>query len=209
MIEWLSGIVVRKQPGHLILNVAGIGYGIDLTSRAFDAAGSEGDNATLVIRHIVREDDERLIGFASFAERDAFDLLLLVQGIGPRTALDALSTLGLERLVLAISEKEVNTLVRIPGVGKKTAERMVLELASKVEVLRIEVGAALTTPGVATTSSLNTENIPSVREAMAALEALGCKPQVARRAALKALEILGPKAPVTDLIREGLKHRHA
>jgi Holliday junction DNA helicase RuvA len=202
VIEYLRGRVLEKSLDHVVLDVNGVGYGVSITAGAFRSLGAEGEAGELFIHTIVREDALQLIGFAARDEREVFRIMLGAKGCGPKMALAALSAMGPARLALAVVERDAKLLAKIPGVGKKTAERMAIDLEAKLKPYAIDVSArAMAGPGAPPSEAGN------IAEAIAALEALGCKPLVARTAIEKAVESLGKDADTTALIKEGLKHR--
>jgi Holliday junction DNA helicase RuvA len=131
MIARLRGDVVEIAPDHLVLDVNGVGYEVFVTTRTADTARLDAP-VTLHVHTALREDALTLYGFASASEKVAFLQLNTVQGVGARTALNALSTLAVDALATAVNGNDLKALCGIPGVGKKTAERMVLELKGKL-----------------------------------------------------------------------------
>jgi len=202
MIEYLRGIVIEKSDAHAILDVNGVGYGVEVTAAA-SASLSRGEEGELHTYLYVQEGVMRLYGFYSRQERELFEVFIGTSGIGPKTAVAILSSIEMATFARAILQGDLKTLTKIPGIGKKTAERLAVELRDKMKYyLNVEA------PVVAGGSGESAAASDPLREAIEALEALGCKPIVAERAALKAAEILGAGATVSDLVREGLKHRH-
>jgi Holliday junction DNA helicase RuvA len=215
MIEFLQGTLLEKTPDHVVLNVQGVGYGVTVTSKTYDHLPAAGKDVSLTIRTVVREESLTLFGFHTPIERDVFDLLLTARGVGPRSAMAALATFGPEDLAIAIVEKDIKTISRIPGVGKKTAEQLALDLEKKLAPLAQAAVArrgssslplAEATPA---TDLDGSDLLPAHQEAAAALQALGCPAGISIRAIAKAREVLGDKAPVEELVREGLKHRRS
>lgn len=132
MIDYLRGQIARIEPDHVVVDVGGVGYRVFCANPyAFRDAGEK--ETTVYIHHHVREDAIQLFGFASREEQSAFRLLLEVSGIGPRVALGALSGGRPEALVAAIVNEDIAYLTRLPGIGKKTAQRMLLDLKDKVK----------------------------------------------------------------------------
>ncbi len=129
MIGWLAGVVRRNDAGLVILDVGGVGYQVHLASRREVAVGS---SLEVHVRTAVRDDTILLYGFLEAEERDFFDQLLATPGVGPSTALAALRTMEMTQLVSAIEAGDVKTVATVPGVGAKTASRIVLELRGKV-----------------------------------------------------------------------------
>jgi len=171
MIARLRGQMIEKMPPWVILDVAGVGYQVEVPLSTFEALPALGEQSILLIEMVVREDAMLLYGFATEREKSLFRLLVKVNGIGPKLALAVLSSLSVDAFVQAIREKNAALLTKIPGVGKKTAERMVLELATAVDSI---VGAFVLN---ATAASLSLNNADSMmrQQAIQALEALGYK----------------------------------
>ena len=131
MIGRLTGVLAAKQPPQILVDVAGVGYELDVPMSTFYNLPALGEKVSLLTHLAIREDAHLLYGFGSEIERAAFRELLKVSGIGAKTALAVLSGLSVNDLSLAIAAQEVGRLVKIPGIGKKTAERLLLELKGK------------------------------------------------------------------------------
>jgi len=192
MITFLKGTLTDALPTQAVIDVNGIGYEVLIPLSSFEKLPALGQAVTLKTQLVVREDSQTLYGFATDDERDLFKLIQSVSGIGPRLALNVLSGMSVVTFKGAIGAGDVKLLSSINGVGKKTAERMVLELKDKV--------------GVAT--ALGQAAAPrdkTIADAAAALEALGTKPAEAQKAAQAAQAMLGPKAAVEELVRAALK----
>src|SRR3982751_5854688 len=134
MIGRLSGVLLEKNPPQLLLDVQGVAYEVDVPMSTFYNLPNTGERVTLFTHLVVREDAHLLYGFASDSERRAFRQLLKVNGIGPRIALAVLSGLSVAELQQAVTLQESGRLTKIPGIGKKTAERLLLELKDKLGV---------------------------------------------------------------------------
>jgi holliday junction DNA helicase RuvA len=132
MIGRLSGILLEKNPPQLLLDVHGVGYEVDVPMSTFYNLPANGEKVTLLTHFVVREDGQFLFGFASEAERFAFRQLIKISGVGARMALAVLSGLSVNDLAQAIARQEVGRLIKVPGIGKKTAERLLLELKGKL-----------------------------------------------------------------------------
>ena len=132
MIGRLTGILLEKTPPQVVIDVHGIGYEVDVPMSTFFNLPALGDKATLLTHFVVREDGQFLFGFGTEGERFAFRQLLKISGIGARTALAVLSGLSVGELAEAIARQEVGRLTKVPGIGKKTAERLLLELKGKL-----------------------------------------------------------------------------
>jgi holliday junction DNA helicase RuvA len=171
MIAHLRGRLFSKQPGQAIVEAAGVGYDVTISVPTFTALPSEGGEVSLYIYTQVREDTLALYGFMERDEKRLFERLITVSGVGPKLAVTILSGLNPERTVAAIRAQDHATLTRIPGVGKKLAERLVVELKEKLE----DLATAPVPAGVAA---------PAAEDVLSALVNLGYQ----RPAALKAIE---------------------
>ena len=132
MIGRLTGILLEKNPPQVVIDVGGIGYEVDVPMSTFYNLPVSGEKISLLTHFVVREDGQFLYGFASQAERFAFRQLIKISGIGARMALSVLSGLSVSDLAQAIARQEIGRLVKVPGIGKKTAERLLLELKGKL-----------------------------------------------------------------------------
>ena len=186
MIGRLTGTLVEKNPPQITLDVQGVGYEVDVPMSTFYNLPATGEKVTLHTHLVVREDAHLLFGFASEAERVAFRQLLKISGIGARTALAVLSGLSVAELSHAVAMQETGRLTKIPGIGKKTAERLLLELRDKM------AGIAAVAPSAAQASTSDILN---------ALLGLGYN----EREAQAAMKALPPDASVSDGIRLALK----
>jgi Holliday junction DNA helicase RuvA len=141
MIAYLTGLLLEKHPNQVIVDVHGVGYDVTIPVSAYSSLPEKGGEVHLHIHTHVREDALTLFGFLSGAEKALFEKLITVSGIGPKVAVNALSGLAAPELAAAIRSGALEQLVRIPGVGKKTAERMVLELRDKLDLAGLPVRA--------------------------------------------------------------------
>ena len=139
MIGKLTGTLLEKNPPEVLVDCAGVGYEVQVPMGTFYNLPAIGERVSLLTQFIVREDAQLLYGFASAPERAAFRQLIKISGVGPRMALGILSGMGVDDLAQAITLQEVGRLVKVPGVGKKTAERLLLELKGK---LGADIGSA-------------------------------------------------------------------
>ena len=147
MIGRLSGTLVEKNPPHILIDCAGVGYEVDVPMSTLYNLPEVGGKVTLLTQFIVREDAQLLYGFGSAHERDAFRLLTKISGVGPRTALSVLSGLSVAELAQAVTMQETGRLTKIPGIGKKTAERLLLELKGKLgDTLASDIGLQRAAP---------------------------------------------------------------
>src|SRR5579864_5798802 len=147
MIGSLRGKLVDKRPNQILVDVGGVGYQVQIPLSTFAALGALHDEANLLIHTHVRQDQFNLFGFSTAREKQCFELLISASGVGPSLALKILSGMGVEDLVPAIRKGDLAQLVLIPGVGKKTAERIVVELRDKLAVVEVrEAGKPATRP---------------------------------------------------------------
>lgn len=186
MIGRLTGTLAEKSPPQLLIDVNGVGYEVDVPMSSFYNLPALGERVTLLTHFIVREDAQVLFGFLTHEERTTFRQLVKISGIGPRTALSILSGLSVTELAQAVSLQEAGRLVKVPGIGKKTAERLLLELKGKL-------GDALATPNAVSSGAQG--------DILQALVALG----YSDRDAAAALKLLPADASVSDGIKLALK----
>ncbi|MBP9945314.1 MAG: Holliday junction branch migration protein RuvA [Vicinamibacteria bacterium] len=191
MIGFLRGVLLHKTPQELLIDVGGVGYKVQAPISTFCRLGDQGAQAQLLIHTHVREDQLVLYGFLTNTELELFEKLISVSGVGPKVALGVLSGIEADDLVHAIRANDVARLTRVPGVGKKTAERLILELKDKI-------GTLLTTTAEPTAPS------PQRSDLLSALRNLGYSPAEADRAATEALR-LQPEATLGELLRGALR----
>ena len=192
MIGRISGILIEKNPPSITVDVQGLGYEVDVPMSTFYNLPATGEKVSLHTHLIVREDGHYLYGFASQDERAAFRQLLKISGIGARTALAVLSGMSVTELAQAVTLQETGRLTKVPGIGKKTAERLLLELRDRLPKM-LATGA--TKVGSGDTAS------DAVSDIMNALLALGYN----EREALGAMKGLTAEVSVSDGIRAALK----
>lgn len=197
MIGLLRGIIREKQPPQLTLDVNGIGYEIDAPMGTFYHLPEVGKEVTLYTHFIAREDGQYLFGFYSKEERSLFRTLLKVNGVGPRLALTILSSIEPNDFVRAVMNNDTESLVRLPGVGKKTAERLIIEMRDKVSAWT----PAAMPPELFAENKTGTRNQIS-SDAISALISLGYKPQEASKAVSK---VDDGKLTSEEIIRNALK----
>lgn len=194
MIAYVEGILAEKTPSRAVIDVGGVGYDLAISLTTYENLPAEGTRAKLLTLTAVREDSIRLYGFYNRAERELFRLLLAVPGVGPKLALAVLSALPVDRFRRAVRSGDTGLLVRVPGIGKKSAERLVVELRGRFEK-EDEEGAPFVGGGGGGVAE----------EARLALEALGFKPDKAAMAVEKAAAKRGNEsATVEELVREAL-----
>ena len=184
MIGRLSGTLIEKEPPQIVVDAAGVGYELDVPMSTFCNLPGEGAQVTLFVHHVVREDAQLLYGFLTKRERETFRAVIRVSGIGPKMALALLSGMSVDDLAAAVEKGEPGLLTRVPGIGKKTAERLLLELRGK-----LPSAGLFAQPGDAR------------GDVLAALLALGYN----EREATAALKAVSPEADVARGIREALR----
>lgn len=187
MIGRLSGLLLSKAPPQVLIDVAGVGYEVDVPMSTFYDLPPAGDRVVLLTHMVVREDAQLLYGFLTESERAAFRELIRISGIGPRMALAVLSGLSVGDLAQAITLQESGRLIKVPGIGKKTAERLLLELKGKL-------GPDLALPAASAASDAQADIVQ-------ALVALGYN----ERDANAALKALPPGVAVSEGIKLALK----
>src|ERR1700685_4562493 len=182
MIAFLRGKLLEKHPNQVIVETAGVGYDVVIPVSTFSALPDSGAEVALRVHTHVREDALALFGFLTREEKTLFEKLISVSGIGPGLAIKVLSGLATPAIIDAIRRGQVEQLVRIPGVGKKTAERMVLELKDKLD--GVEIGALAAAAGVVTKAEPPLGEIE--QDVLSALLNLGCQRAAAEAAVRKA-----------------------
>jgi Holliday junction DNA helicase RuvA len=187
VIGRIQGELIEKNPPQIVVVCAGVGYEIDVPMSTFYHLPRTGENVALLTHQVVREDAHLLFGFLTAQERAAFRQLLKISGVGPKVALSVLSGLSVEDLAAAVAAADAARLTKVPGVGKKTAERLVLELRDRLPMAVTQVrggGAA-----------------PAASDVTNALLGLGYN----EREATAAVKQLPVDLPLTDAIRQALK----
>ena len=192
MIGYLSGVLRVKQAQELLVEVQGVGYEVQVSLNTYFALPEPGETVALHTHFVVREDQQQLFGFSELAERALFRELIRVSGVGPRLALAVLSGMTVADFVRSVRTGDTATLVRLPGVGRKTAERLLVEMRDRLA----DWGAA---------EAVRPAGVPdSLGEAESALVALGYKPAEAARM-LEAVRHEGGLAGSAELIRAALR----
>ncbi len=187
MIGRLTGLLAEKTPPQVLIDVGGVGYEVDVPMSSFYNLPGLGERVTLLTHLVVREDAQLLYGFLTAPERAAFRQLIKISGIGPRMALGLLSGLSVAELTQAVAQQQTGRLVKVPGIGKKTAERLLLELKGKL-------GPDLGLPGAVVVSDAQADIVQ-------ALVALG----YSERDAAAALKALPAEVGVSDGIKLAMK----
>ena len=201
MIGHLTGILMEKQPPEILLDVQGVGYELLLPMTSFYNLPEVGKQTSLFTHLVVREDAHLLFGFSQKTDRSLFRELIKTNGVGPKLALAILSAMSVDEFAYAIEREELSRLVKIPGIGKKTAERLLVELKGKFKEVKTHdffvQGDHLPSVNAETVATIEPSN-----EAVAALIALGYKPLDAEKMVKK---VSKPELSSEQLIREALK----
>ena len=194
MIGQITGIIVSKIAPDVLVDVQGVGYELLVSLSTFFAIPAVGESVTLHTHFVVREDVQQLYGFTERSERTLFRHLIKVNGVGPKMALGVLSGMSANEFAACVHNNDVDTLVRLPGVGKKTAERLVIEMRDRVGSIEASVSS----------TNVHAAQPDLTQEAESALIALGYKPQDAAKMISRVAgdETLG----VEQLIRSALKN---
>jgi len=198
MIFALEGKVVSKSPTEVVIDVGGVSYLVYIPVTVYDKIGDVGSNVKLYTYLIVKDEEMFLYGFSSVEEREFFKLLISVSGIGPKMALAIMSGMSGEELKNSIVQGDVSTLVSIPGVGKKTAERVIVELRDKIAKIEF-AGKPL--------EFISSDQVEVRNEALLALISLGFTRQVAEKAIRLAIKENEKKEfTVEELVKLALRH---
>ena len=185
MIGRISGTLIEKEPPQIVVDACGVGYELDVPMSTFCNLPSEGNQVALFTHHVVREDAQLLYGFLTKRERDVFRTVIRVNGVGPKMGLALLSGMSVDDLASAVDQGQAGLLTRVPGIGKKTAERLLLELKGKLPVM----------------GGLFSDHSDAKADVLAALMALGYN----EREAAAAVKTLSPDVEVAQGIREALR----
>lgn len=200
MIGQVRGTLLEKQPPHLLIEVNGIGYEIDAPMSTFDRLPDVGREVLLYTHFVVREDGHFLYGFFSREERSLFRTVLKVNGVGPRLGLALLSSMSPDEFVRSVIQQDTNALVKLPGVGKKTAERLIIEMRDKLADWSFSSTGTTLPPLKPEEGPRN--HYQAAQDAISALIALGYKPQEASRMVAK---VDDHHATCEDMVRRALK----
>ena len=193
MIGRIRGLLLEKEPPAMLVDVAGVGYELEAPMTTFYELPSIGTEVTLYTHMVVREDAHLLFGFSRASQRSLFRSLLKVSGIGPRVALAILSGMNEQEFALCVSSEDISRITKVPGIGKKTAERLVIEMRDKVEA------ATLLPKSVSATMT----QMDPASEAVSALMALGYKGNEASRLVRN---VSGDDLSTEDIIRQALRN---
>ncbi|MGE8149332.1 Holliday junction branch migration protein RuvA [Pseudomonas frederiksbergensis] len=202
MIGRLRGTLAEKQPPHLILDVNGLGYELEVPMTTLYRLPSVGEPLTLHTHLVVREDAQLLYGFYSKRERDFFRELIRLNGVGPKLALALMSSLEVDELVRCVQSQDTSALTKVPGVGKKTAERLLVELKDRFKAWETVPAMFALVPNQPGGPEAPAPAVTAESDAISALVSLGYKPQEASKA-ITSIKEKGLSSE--DLIRRALK----
>lgn len=197
MIAYLEGKLVEKNPTHLILEVNGVGYSINIPVSTYSSLGEAGQTVKVLTCQQVREDELKLYGFSTKPEKELFELLINVNGVGPKMALSILSCIPVEEFQRSVLEENLDVLTTISGVGKKTAQRLIVELKEKLS--KVDLGER---------KELKEKEmvfVPALDEAIMALVSLGYTKPDAKKALERVVKDTKESLPVEELIKRALK----
>ena len=193
MIAYVRGLLDHKEPNRVIVDVSGIGHEIFVPLSTYQQLPAIGAQVKLHTHHHVREDTMQLYGFLSTEEKEIFEMVLSISGVGAKVALSILSSIPVDAFRRAVAQGDMKALTKIPGIGKKSAERMVLELKDKIGKVQLDERMA---------KILETE---SGSDAVSALLSLGAGQSAAEYAVYRAERLLGKDAKIEDVIAQSLK----
>ncbi len=205
MIATLEGILAEATPNSVIIEINGVGYEVNVPLTTAERLPDLGKKAKLFIRAIYREDTQALYGFSSREDKDLFNVIIdKVSGVGPKIALGILSQHNAETLKAAIATEDVKLLSKCPGIGKKSAERIIVELK---DFMGASLLSSTATSAVKSTTAINpaSATAQNLQDAVAALSALGYKGVEAEKAILKTMKVLGEDTSVEELVKGALQ----
>lgn len=202
MFTYIKGLLVASTPSNAVVDINGIGYVVLTHFKIAEGLPAIGDPVQFYTTFVVREFSHSLYGFLDTQERDIFEVLMNITGIGPKLALSLIGHLSFHELQIAVSNHDLTTLCRVPGVGKKTAERLIVELKDKLP--------ALSHIGKSSLSAQTLENTQSnqARDAMLALINLGYNQNIAQKAIKQSLKEFPEENDLGSLIKRALKYAH-
>lgn len=205
MIATLEGILAEATPNSVIIEISGVGYEVNVPLTTAERLPDLGKKAKLFIRAIYREDTQALYGFSSREDKDLFNVIIdKVSGVGPKIALGILSQHNAETLKAAIATEDVKLLSKCPGIGKKSAERIIVELK---DFMGASLLSSTATSAVKSSTAINpaSATAQNLQDAVAALSALGYKGVEAEKAILKTMKVLGEDTSVEELVKGALQ----
>lgn len=207
MIGRIKGTLIQKDPPIMLVDVNGVGYEIEAPVRVFFELPHDGEEVTIITHMLVREDAQILYGFNNYGQRELFRKLLKVNGIGAKSALAVLSTMSVDEFVAMVQSQDVNGIVKVPGVGKKTAQRLIIEMRDKLgDVAGDDISLPGTGANVARAANLGNMPATAQSEALIALQSLGFRPQEVN---LLIKQIAKDGMTAEEIIRLCLQHKGA
>ena len=198
MIARINGLLIYKSIGHVIVDIHGLGYSVFVPLATFYELPETGQMVTMHIHTDVKDDSINLFGFYTSEEKDVFKLMISISGIGPKLAINFLSGANVRELISAVSKGDLNRLIRIPGIGKKMAERIILELKDKMIKLDSHIAA------VKDVNIVSTDDM--IKDALSALTNLGYKSQSAENALQKIISESSEVMTLEVLLKRALKY---
>ena len=198
MIAYLEGKLIEKNPTHLILEVNGVGYLVNIPVSTYSNLGEAGGMVKVLTYQHVREDELKLYGFSTKPEKELFELLISVNGVGPRLALSILSCVSVNQFQRSVLQEDLDVLTTIAGVGKKKAQRLIVELKEKLS--KVDLGEKVDL------SAKEIVSIPAQDEAISALVSLGYTKLEAKKALERVIKDIDEILPVEELIKRALKY---
>jgi len=195
MIGYLTGKIVVKKPTHIILDVNGVGYRVRITLNTYENLPDIGQTASIHTHLVVKEDALDLYGFFNPSEKEMFELLIGINGVGPKSAQGILSGIQIEDLAEAVRIGNLNRIVAIPGIGKKTGERLIIELRDKVNSISRDE------------SEIDSGKFDVMNDSVSALVSLGYNVKVAEKC-VRTIISENPSLPLEDVIKETLSIMH-
>lgn len=199
MFDYVKGILAEKSVGGAVVETAGVGYELAIPLSTFEALGAEGSQVKLFTHHYVREDAEKLYGFSSKAEREIFRQLIAISNIGPKTAISILSGVSPKELVACVNRGDTTRLRRIPGVGDKTASRLIMELKGRLGA------AAAAAPQAGLAGGVVDKGAGERGQAFDAMVSLGYSDKQVQAALGRVESVIEPGAPVEEWIKKALQ----
>jgi Holliday junction DNA helicase RuvA len=198
LIAYLEGKLVEKSPTHLVLEVNGVGYSVNIPVSTYANLGATGQMVKVLTFQQVREDELKLYGFSTKPEKELFELLISVNGVGPRVALSILSCIPVEEFQRSVLQEDLDVLTTISGVGKKTAQRLIVELKEKLS--KVDLGDRKVL------KEKEAVCVPVQEEAVMALVSLGYTKPDAKKALENVITGIDEILPVEELIKRALKY---
>ncbi|HMD69599.1 MAG TPA: Holliday junction branch migration protein RuvA [Chitinivibrionales bacterium] len=199
MFDYVKGILAEKSVGGAVVETAGVGYELSIPLSTFEALSAEGSQVKLFTHHYVREDAEKLYGFSSKAEREIFRQLIAISNIGPKTAISILSGVSPQELVACVNRGDTTRLRKIPGVGDKTASRLVMELKGRLGA------AAVAAPQPGIDGGSVDKGAGERGQAFDAMVSLGYTDKQVQAALSRVESVIEPGAPVEEWIKKALQ----